>query len=106
MSPLTILRRVKFPIALRILFPAYTNEVVFILQSTSLASLVTVMDLTGAARVVIARTFAPYEMFITIGIIYLVLTYLTLWGFRGIEGHLYRHLRSRKEVVSEVPVLR
>ena len=67
MSPFTILRRIKFPIALRILFPAYTNEVVFILQSTSLASLVTVMDLTGAARVVIARTFAPYEMFITIG---------------------------------------
>ena len=106
MSPLTILRRIKFPIALRILFPAYTNEVVFILQSTSLASLVTVMDLTGAARVVIARTFAPYEMFITIGIIYLALTYLTLWGFRGIEGHLYRHLRSRKDVVSDAPLLR
>ncbi|MCA3561795.1 MAG: ABC transporter permease [Aestuariivirga sp.] len=106
MSPFAILRRIKFPIALRILFPAYTNEVVFILQSTSLASLVTVMDLTGAARVVIARTFAPYEMFITIGVIYLILTYLTLWGFRGIEGRLYRHLKSHREVVSEVPLLR
>ena len=106
MSPFTILRRITFPIALRILFPAYTNEVVFILQSTSLASLVTVMDLTGVARVIIARTFSPYEMFITIGVIYLALTYLTLWGFRGIEGHLYRHLRSRKEAVSEAPLLR
>lgn len=106
MSPFTILRRVKFPIALRILFPAYTNEVVFILQSTSLASLVTVMDLTGVARVIIARTFSPYELFITIGLIYLALTYLTLWGFRLIESHLYRHLRSRREVVSDAPVLR
>lgn len=106
MSPFTILRRIKFPIALRILFPAYTNEVVFILQSTSLASLVTVMDLTGAARVIIARTFAPYEMFVTIGVIYLALTYLTLWGFRAIEGHLYRHLRGQHRSVADAPALR
>mgnify|MGYP006285416401 CR=1 FL=1 len=106
MSPFTILRRIKFPVALRILFPAYTNEVVFILQSTSLASLVTVMDLTGVARVIIARTFSPYELFITIGLIYLGLTYLTLWGFRRIENHLYRHLRSRQTGVAEAPALR
>jgi len=106
MSPFTILRRIKFPIALRILFPAYTNEVVFILQSTSLASLVTVMDLTGAARVVIARTFAPYEMFITIGLIYLVLTYLMLWGFRRVESHLYRHQRSSAPGLPVAPALR
>ena len=105
-APFTILRRIKFPIALRILFPAYTNEVIFILQSTSLASLVTVMDLTGVARVIIARTFSPYELFITIGLIYLALTYLTLWGFRHVERHLYRHLRSPKEVLPDAPVLR
>lgn len=106
MSPFTILRRVKFPVALRILFPAYTNEVVFVLQSTSLASLVTVMDLTGVARVIIARTFSPYELFITIGLIYLVLTYLTLWGFRAIEAHLYRHLKSHRAAVVETAGLR
>ena len=106
MSPFAILRRIKFPIALRILFPAYTNEVVFILQSTSLASLVTVMDLTGVARVIIARTFSPYELFITIGLVYLALTYLTLWGFRRVEAHLYRHLRGRPVAVVEGPALR
>lgn len=106
MSPFTTLRRVTLPVALRILFPAYTNEVVFILQSTSLASLVTVMDLTGVARVIIARTFSPYEMFITIGLIYLALTYLMLWGFRRIENHLYRHLKSRHTGISDAPALR
>ena len=106
MSPSIILHRIKFPIALRILFPAYTNEVVFILQSTSLASLVTVMDLTGVARVVIARTFAPYEMFVTIGIIYLIVTYLTLRVFRYIERHLYRHLQSEPEAIANAPRLR
>lgn len=86
------LRRIVLPVAFRIMLPAYTNEVIFILQSTSLASLVTVLDLTGAARVIIARTFAPYELFVTIALIYLALTYLMLWGFRKLEGRWYRHL--------------
>lgn len=94
MSPAQVLRRITLPVALRILFPAYTNEVIFILQSTSLASLVTVLDLTGVARVIIARTFSPYEVFISIGAVYLLLTYLTLAIFRRFEAHLYRHQRS------------
>ena len=106
MSNLTILRRITFPIALRILFPAYTNEVIFILQSTSLASLVTVMDLTGVARVIIARTFTPYEFFITIGLVYLCLTYLTLWLFRHVETHLYKHQRGHITEVAAAPQLR
>jgi arginine/ornithine transport system permease protein len=92
MSDWTRMRRIVLPVAFRIMLPAYTNEVIFILQSTSLASLVTVLDLTGAARVIIARTFAPYELFVTIALIYLALTYLMLWGFRRLEGRWYRHL--------------
>lgn len=92
MSGWTRMTRIVLPVAFRTMLPSYTNEVVFILQSTSLASLVTVLDLTGAARVIIARTFATYELFITIGLIYLVLTYLMLWGFRRLERRWYRHL--------------
>jgi octopine/nopaline transport system permease protein len=106
MSPWLVLRRITLPIALRIMFPAYTNEVVFILQSTSLASLVTVLDLTGVARIIIARTFSPYELFITIALIYLGLTYGTLWIFRKIENYLYRHLHSHDSKVVTAPVLR
>jgi arginine/ornithine transport system permease protein len=92
MSPGLRMRRIVLPVAFRIMLPAYTNEVIFILQSTALASLVTVLDLTGAARVIIARTFAPYELFVTIGLMYLAMTYLLLWGFRRLEGRWYRHL--------------
>jgi arginine/ornithine transport system permease protein len=106
MSPITTMRRITLPIAVRILFPAYTNEVVFILQSTSLASLVTVMDLTGVARVIIARTFSPYELFITIGLVYLALTYLTLMLFRQAENRLYRHLRTHATEIADAPTLR
>ena len=106
MSPLTVMRRVTLPIALRIMFPAYTNEVIFILQSTALASLVTVMDMTGVARVIIARTFSPYEIFITIALVYLALTYTTLWLFRQAEGRLYRHLKSHGSEIAGAPALR
>jgi len=106
MSSFTALRRITLPIALRILFPAYTNEVIFILQSTSLASMVTVLDMTGVARIIIARTFSPYEIFITIAAIYLALTYATLWLFRGIEFRLYRHQRSHATQVAAAPALR
>lgn len=106
MPPFTRMRRIVLPIALRIMFPAYTNEVVFILQSTSLASLVTVLDLTGAARVIIARTFSPYELFITIALIYLGLTYATLGLFRQIENRLYRHLKGHGSEIAAAPALR
>ena len=106
MSPLLVLRRITLPVALRIMFPAYTNEVVFILQSTSLASLVTVLDLTGIARVIIARTFSPYELFLTIALMYLGLTYATLWIFRKFESHLYRHLQSSESKLVTAPALR
>mgnify|MGYP006278256043 CR=1 FL=1 len=69
-------------------------------------SLVTVMDLTGVARVIIARTFTPYEFFITIGAVYLILTYLTLWAFRHVEAHLYRHQRGHVTEVAAAPQLR
>lgn len=106
MSRPTIMRRIILPIALRIMFPAYTNEVIFILQSTSLASLVTVLDLTGVARVIIARTFSPYEIFITIALVYLALTYATLGLFRRVENHLYRHLKGHGSEIAAAPALR
>lgn len=92
MSGWTRMRRIILPVAFRTMLPSYTNEVIFVLQTTSLASLVTVLDLTGIARTVIARTFATYELFITIAVIYLILTYVMLWGFKKIEMRWYRHL--------------
>ncbi len=95
------MRRIVLPQALRIMLPAYVNEVVFILQSTSLASLVTLLDLTGVARVIIARTYSPYELFISIGLIYLGLTYLLLAAFGQWERHLYRHLADRDALAND-----
>ncbi len=95
MSGLLLYRRIIMPKAFRIALPAYSNEVVFLFQATSLVSIITLMDLTGVARVIVARSFAVYELYITAGIIYLVLTYGILWVFRKVEFRLSGHLRDR-----------
>jgi octopine/nopaline transport system permease protein/arginine/ornithine transport system permease protein len=95
MSGSLLYRRIIMPKAFRIAMPAYSNEVVFIFQSTSLVSIITLMDLTGVARVIVARSFAVYELYITAGIIYLIVTYGILWIFKKVEFRLSGHLRDR-----------
>ncbi len=93
MSGALLYRRIVLPKAARLALPGYSNEVVFLLQATSLVSIITLMDLTGVARVLIARTFLVYEIFVFIGVLYLVLTYGVLWLFRRVEWRLSGHLR-------------
>lgn len=95
MSKWLLYRRIVLPRAFRIMLPAYSNEVISVLQASAISSVVTLMDLTGVARVIIARTFAPYEIFITIAVIYLAVTYLIDFGFRTVEHRLSGHLRDR-----------
>ena len=92
MSGTLLYRRIILPSALRIAWPAYTNEVVFLLQASSLVSVITLMDITGVARVIAARSFAFYELFITAALIYLVLVYGVIFIFKRVENKLLRHL--------------
>ena len=43
--------------------------------------LITIVDLFGAAKIVNARNFVPFESFIAAGLFYLGLTFLIVWGF-------------------------
>ena len=97
MSRFLLLRRIILPKAFRLAWPAYTNEVVFLLQASSLVSIITIMDITGVARVIASRSFAIYEMYIAAAIIYLILVYGLLFVFRKIERRITRHLRSRPQ---------
>ena len=68
--------KVKLPIAIRQSLPAYGNEMILMLKGTSLASTVTLLDLTGVAKHIISTTFRPVEVFIVAGSIYLLMTFL------------------------------
>ena len=70
-----IFYKIQIPIAIKQSLPAYGNEIILMLKGTSLASTVTLMDLTGVAKYIISTTFKPIEVFIVAGGIYLFLTF-------------------------------
>ncbi len=71
-----IFYKVQIPIAIKQSLPAYGNEVILMMKGTSLASTVTLMDLTGTAKYIISTTFKPIEVFIVAGGIYLFMTFI------------------------------
>ena len=71
-----IFYKIQIPVAIRQSLPAYGNEIILMMKGTSLASTVTLMDLTGVAKYIISTTFKPIEVFIVAGGIYLFMTFL------------------------------
>ncbi|MEP7100507.1 MAG: ABC transporter permease [Burkholderiales bacterium] len=93
MSWAMLMRRIVLPSALRRCLPAYSNEVIMMLHATSIASVVTLLDLTGAAREMNSRFYLPFEAFITAALFYLVLTFVLVALFRRAEARWLAHLR-------------
>jgi polar amino acid transport system permease protein len=82
------------PIAIRLALPAYSNDIISLMKSTALASTITLLDMMGIARTIVAETYAPYEIFISLMIIYLILTWVIQRTFGWIEKRMSRHVRS------------
>ena len=76
LNKLNIFFKIKLPIAIKQSLPAYGNEMILMLKGTSLASTVTLLDLTGVAKHIISTTFRPIEVFIVAGSIYLLMTFI------------------------------
>jgi len=76
MSGFLLYRRIILPIAFRQALPAYGNEMILMVKATSLVSTITIMDITGIARLIIAKTFSPVEIFIVAGLIYLTINFI------------------------------
>ncbi|WJG27149.1 ABC transporter permease [Vibrio furnissii] len=93
MSTWKTYRRVVLPSALRRALPAYSNEVIFMLHGSAVAGIVTIMDLTGAARLVNSRYYAPFESFLTAGLFYMSLTFIIIFCFKKAEKRFLAYLR-------------
>lgn len=97
MSPLAMLRRIILPSALRRSIPAYSNEVILMLQGSSIASAVTLLDLTGAGRSVYSDYYAPFEAFIFIGLLYMAMTFALVGIFKLLELRYLAYLAPRPQ---------
>ncbi len=81
-------RNITVPLALRAALPAYESEIILTVKATSLASTITLLDLTGVARLEVSKTFAPYEVFLTAGALYFCITTGLSWLLRRLENRL------------------
>lgn len=88
MSRFKTLVHIVMPRAARIGLPAYSNEVILMLKASALASTVTLLELTGMARTIIARTYLPVEIFFAAGLFYLLMAYILVRGFKLLERWL------------------
>ncbi|MBS56591.1 MAG: ABC transporter permease [Rickettsiales bacterium] len=93
LNKIGIYRRIIFPIALRQVLPTYGNELILMVKATSLVSLTTYMEMTGIARKIMAKTFAPVEAFVAAGIFYLLLNFIMVQFVRYLEWKYNPHLR-------------
>ena len=94
-STFSLYRRIIFPIALRQVLPSYGNELILMVKATSLVSLTTYMEMTGIARKIMAKTFAPVEAFVAAGILYLFLNFLMVQLVNYLEWKYNPHLRYK-----------
>ena len=88
MSRFKTLIHIVLPRAARIGLPAYSNEVILMLKASSLASTVTLLELTGMTRTIIARNYLTVDMFLTAGAIYLIMSFVLIQGFKLLERWL------------------
>ena len=88
MSRAQTMRHIILPRAARIGLPAYSNEVILMLKASALASTITLLELTGMSRTIIARTYLPVEIFFAAGVFYLVIAYVLVQAFRLLERKL------------------
>ncbi len=88
--------RIVLPNALRRALPAYSNEVIFMLHGSVVASTVTIIDILGAGRTLNAQYYLAYEGFLTAAALYMLLVYFITRGFKFWEKHWHAHLRPRE----------
>lgn len=87
-SRLRTLIHVQLPQAYRHLLPSLSNEIIFTLKGSALASTITIIELTGLTRTYIAKTYAPFEYFPVAGLAYLGIGFIGLQAFRHLEKRL------------------
>lgn len=102
MSRLLMVRRIILPSAFRRALPAYSNEIIFMLHGSSLASVITIIDITGAARIINSRFYSPYEAFLTAALFYLAITFTIVFLVKKLETRWYAHLQPQSTTRSAI----
>lgn len=85
MSRWQTLRRIILPRAFQLALPAYSNEVLMVLKTTSLASVITLMDIMGVIQDLISETYNTLYWYAVAGLLYLVLNAIIISCFQWLQ---------------------
>jgi len=97
MSSVQASYRIVFPIALRQALPAYGNEIILLVKATSLASTITILEITGIAKKIMSATYQPIEVFLIAGTVYLLINFTATHAVSLAEYRLNRHTRGSRD---------
>lgn len=104
MSKVMVFRRLIMPVTIRQALPSYGNEVILMVKASSLASTVTVIEITGAARRLYSRSYDP-EVFMVAGAIYLLINWLAAELVQFAEYRMTPYLRQRSDEGKSAPLI-
>ncbi len=79
------IRYIVLPQALRRAIPGISNEFIYLIKYSSLAYMITVIELTGAGKLIATKYFAYNETFFALAIVYLALVTITTFGANALE---------------------
>jgi octopine/nopaline transport system permease protein len=88
-----VFRRIIVPQGLRVVLPAYGNEIILMTRSTALASVITLMEVTGIASTIVSETFRAVEVFICAGTIYLLINFVISRAIAVLERRFSKQVR-------------
>lgn len=88
MGYLAAMRHVILPQAVQRVLPALAGQFISLVKDSSLVSVIAITDLTKAGREVISNTFATFEIWFTVALLYLVLTFALSLLARYVERRL------------------
>jgi polar amino acid transport system permease protein len=89
MSAFQTLLLILVPQTIRRVIPPLTNELITLTKSSSLLSAIAVLELTHAGQAIIARTFAPFEIYAAVAVIYLLLIAVLSRGSALLERRVF-----------------
>ena len=84
-SPLQTIVQIILPQALRIAVPSFMNAFSAMIKETSLISVLPVIELTKLGNQIYAKTYHPFEIYITMAIIYFMMTYSVTFLAKWLE---------------------
>jgi len=89
MSGFQALVFILVPQTIRRVIPPLTNELITLTKSSSLLSAIAALELTHAGQLIIARTFAPFEIYAAVAVMYLILIAILSRGSALLERRVF-----------------